>query len=182
MVSYLFHFRFTDAEQYSLRPLSPLLPPPSHRRRSSTGGELVACLDYRVRWGRFHRCEAPNDIRCRCVLNCHAARFIVVKRPMCCESTGRHICDSELSFLIGSTNASLKELTNSQYLCVDTSFCQIAMPMSLTPHQMKKCAQSMLRLLNLPALFIHGNLDIYFFDHLVSDFQHLQSSAHLDRK
>ena len=27
-------------------------------------------------------------------------------------------------------------------------------------HKMKKCAQSMLRLLTLPALFIHGNLDI----------------------
>ena len=63
-----------------------------------------------------------------------------------------------------------------------TSFCQIAMPMSLVPHQMKKCAQSMLRLLNLPALFIHGNLDMYFFDHLVSDLQHCASSAHQDRK
>ena len=56
------------------------------------------------------------------------------------------------------------------------------MPMSLMPHQMKKCAQSMLRLLSLPALFIRGNLDIYFFDHIVSDFQHLLSSAHLERK
>ena len=54
--------------------------------------------------------------------------------------------------------------------------------MSLMPHQMKKCTQSMLRLLSLPALFIRGNLDIYFFDHIVSDFQHLLSSAHLERK
>ena len=56
------------------------------------------------------------------------------------------------------------------------------MPMSLMPHQMKKCAQSMRRLLSLPALFMHGNLDIYFFDHFVSDLQHFSSPAHLERK
>ena len=33
------------------------------RRRSPAGGHLVACLDFRVRWGRFHRCEVPNVMR-----------------------------------------------------------------------------------------------------------------------
>ena len=63
MTSHLFHFRVTDTEQYPLRPLSPLSFLFPLTQRSSTGGQLVDCLDYRVRWSRFHCCEAPKVLR-----------------------------------------------------------------------------------------------------------------------
>ena len=109
----------------------------------------------------IHYCEAPNVMRFNWKTYCDSVSSVFDWLDKC---------------VIEGTDEP------SRILVLITSLCQIAMLMSLMPHLMKKCAQSMLRLLNLPALFIHGNLDIYFFDHLVSDFQHVLSSAHQDRK